>query len=348
MMTTTLPEVAQSEANSWPEVEPTLTVSVVICTYTEERWDELTDAIVSVQRQEFDAAEIVVVVDHCPALFARAVRELRGVTVIANRYPKGLSGARNTGIAVATGDIVAFLDDDAAAAPGWLSALVAPYADEAVLGVGGQVLPNWQTDRPGWFPSEFDWVVGCTYRGLATERTPVRNYIGANMSLRRHLLLDSGGFATSLGRIGTTPLGCEETELCIRVQRDHPNGVHLYEPAAIVHHRVPAARGTWSYYRSRCYSEGLSKAVVSRLAGASRALASERSYLRSTIPQGTWSYLTDALRGRPGALSAVAALLAGVTITATGYFVAKVRRPTLTSESPTACLYSPSPEGVGR
>jgi Glycosyl transferase family 2 len=308
-----------------------LTVSVVICAYTEDRWDQLVDAVASVRSQSIPVADIVLVIDYSPELQARAARELDGVTVSANRYAKGLSGARNTGIAAASGDIVAFLDDDAAAAPDWLAVLLAPYSDPAVLGVGGRVVPDWRSGRPGWFPVEFDWVVGCSYRGLPSGRAPVRNFIGANMSLRRDVLLVSGGFATSLGRIGTQPLGCEETELCIRVQRDNPDGLHLYEPGALVRHRVPGSRATWSYFVSRCYSEGLSKATVSRLAGASRALAAEKSYLRSTIPRGIARYLVQAVRGQLRSLATMGALLVGVFVTAFGYAVGRVRAPAATA-----------------
>ena len=304
-----------------------LTVSVVICAYTEDRWDELVDAIVSVRRQSIQVFEIVLVIDYCAALLARAARELDGVTVTANRYTKGLSGARNTGIATASGDVVAFLDDDAAAAPDWLAALLAPYADRSVLGVGGRVVPNWRSGRPSWFPPEFDWVVGCSHSGLPTRRAPVRNFIGANMSLRRSLLVRSGGFAATLGRIGTQPLGCEETELCIRVQQDNPGGLHLYEPAALVHHNVPRSRGTWSYFLSRCYSEGVSKATVSGLAGASKALAAEKSYLCLTIPRGIVRYLIWAVRGQPRSLATLGALLVGVVVTALGYAVGRMRAP---------------------
>ena len=73
-------------------------------------------------------------------------------------------------------------------------------------------------------------------------------------------------------------MGCEETEFCIRASKKHPNGVFLYDDRAAVSHRVPAARQSFSYFRTRCYSEGLSKAQVTRLVGVGAGLSSERTY----------------------------------------------------------------------
>ena len=56
--------------------------------------------------------------------------------------------------------------------------------------------------RPGWFPDEFDWVVGCTYQGTRTTPGPVRNMLGANMSFRTAELRQIGGFREGIGRVG--------------------------------------------------------------------------------------------------------------------------------------------------
>jgi GT2 family glycosyltransferase len=305
-----------------PETTPRPTLTVIVCAYTMDRWDDLGAALASIRAQDEPPAETILVADHCHELAARAARAFPDVRVLRNRGRRGLSGARNTGVAGARGDIVAFLDDDATAEPDWTMRLLDAYTDPNVLGVGGRIRPVWDTERPAWLPTEFDWVVGCTYRGMPEHAAPVRNLIGANMSFRRRVLVDTGGFRTDLGRVGSRPLGCEETELCIRAAARHRGGTLAYEPAAVVHHRVPAARTTWRYFRARCWAEGLSKAAVSRHTGARRALAAERSYLGSTIPRA----LVRPFVPHPRVPRAtVPALVLGVLTTALGYAAGRAR-----------------------
>lgn len=103
------------------------TISVVICAYTEGRWEELVAAVDSAARQTLAASEVIVVADHNTALAERARRELTGVEVLENDNRQGLAGARNTGVAAARGTVVAFLDDDAVAAADWLERLADAY-----------------------------------------------------------------------------------------------------------------------------------------------------------------------------------------------------------------------------
>lgn len=302
-----------------------LTLTVIVCAYTVDRWGDITAALDSVRGQVRPADELILVVDHCPALAARARARLPGVRVVASRGKPGLSGARNTGIAEARGAILAFLDDDAVADPQWTRRLLACYSDQHVLGVGGRIQPSWDSRRPVWFPAEFDWVIGCTYRGMPEVLSPVRNLLGANMSFRREVLASDRGFRSDLGRARGRPLGCEETELCIRAAAQNPESVFLYEPDATVRHRVPRQRATWSYFRARCFAEGLSKAAMVRQTGARRGLSTERSYVRSTIP----SAMLRPPRGddRHPWLATVPAIVAGVVVTAAGYCLGRLRVP---------------------
>jgi glycosyltransferase involved in cell wall biosynthesis len=303
------------------------TVSVVICAYTTSRWRQLQAAVQSVLQQDPPASEIVVVIDHCPRLEESATETFPAgsVHVVTNKAARGLSGARNTGTAHARADVIAFLDDDAVALPGWLAGHARHYAQPDVLGVGGLVVPEWEDHAPRWFPNEFGWVVGCSYLGQPAATAPIRNPIGANMSFRRPVIEAVGGFAQSLGRVGTSPVGCEETELSIRVAAAYPDGRILHEPVASVRHQVPSSRGTWSYFRRRCWAEGRSKARVSRLVSSRSALASERAYVRTILPAGVRRNLVQARRTRDLAhLLRATAICAGLAITTAGYCVGQV------------------------
>ena len=303
-------------------------MSVIICAYTDRRWPVLVDAVASARAQVPAPLEVVLVIDHNDALLARARAELAGdgVTVVANAQAQGLSGARNTGVAAARADVVAFLDDDAIARPGWLASLTAAYADADVIGTGGVAVPRWESRRPDWFPEEFLWVVGCTYRGLPEQPGPIRNPIGANMAFRRAACTGAGGFSHGIGRVGKTPLGCEETELSIRVRAANDGATILQVPGAVVDHLVTTERVRWAYFRSRCWAEGLSKALVTDSVGHDAALASERTYATRTLPLGVARGVRDALRGDLAGLVRAAAIVAGLGITTAGFLRGTVAR----------------------
>jgi GT2 family glycosyltransferase len=305
-----------------------LDVSVVICAYTEKRWDETLAAVRSIGAQQPAPREIILVVDHNRPLYERLRAALPDVMVVENREARGLSGGRNTGIARAGGEIVAFLDDDAIAEPDWLKFLVDPYNEPDVVGVGGLTHPLWAGGRrPSWFPEEFDWVVGCSYRGLPVTPSPVRNVLGGNASFRREVFAVAGGFRSSIGRSASSrPLGCEETELCIRLTQRRPGSVLVFDNRAVIWHRVPTERARFGYFLSRCYAEGLSKALVAGSVGATDGLASERRYATRTLPAGVLRGMRDAAHGRPAGLARSAAIALGLAATAWGYGLGTARR----------------------
>jgi glycosyltransferase involved in cell wall biosynthesis len=306
-------------------------VSVIVCAYTETRWNGLYAAVEALRIQTLPPAEIIVVIDHNEALLDRLRRELPAVCAQPNRARAGLSGARNTGVAIASSPIVAFLDDDAVPAPDWLARLVAPYGAPDVIATGGRCDPVWVAGRPRWFPDEFDWVVGSSYRGLPETTSEVRNPIGASMSFRSSALAAAGPFREDMGRVGPTPLGCEETELAIRMRERIPGSRILYVPGAEVAHLVPAERANISYFLRRCHAEGISKALVARVAGAGRALASERHYASRTLPAGALKGVRDALGGDAFGLLRTGSIVAGLIASATGYLSGTVRRRRRTS-----------------
>lgn len=306
-----------------PEDRQRIRASVVVCVYTEERLSQIRAALDSIARQTTPPSQVIVVADHNQALFDRLAAEYPDLEVIPSKFEKGLSGARNTGIEHAAGDVVVFLDDDARAQPQWLEILLAPYGDKSVLGVGGLVLADWSSPgRPAWLPDEFLWVVGCSYRGQPEVKAEVRNPIGANMSFRRSAFDQAGLFDSSVGRTiaSSRPLGCEETEFSIRLRRLSPGARIIYEPRAVVYHHIDQSRATWRYFLSRCRAEGCSKARVSRLSGASSALSSERSYFAHAISGAVRRELGRVFRpGRKDSVMRLVALSLGTLSAIAGY-----------------------------
>jgi GT2 family glycosyltransferase len=288
-------------------------VSAVVCTYSPDRRSQLLAAVESLRRQTCSPSEIVVVVDHHPGLLADLRRSLPDVVVRESRRTPGLSGSRNEALAICRAELVAFLDDDAIAAPDWLASLLHHLADPTVMGTGGYACLDWESGRPAWFPAEFDWVVGGSYRGLPERAADVRNVLGSNMAFRTELVRGVGGFHEGVGRVGTRPVGCEETELCIRLRQRWPARRIVYEPMARVVHRVPAARARVGYYVARCYAEGASKARVASLVGGRDATASERRHALRALPLGV------AREVRHGRLLRGAAITAGLVTVAAGF-----------------------------
>ena len=302
---------------------PDTDISVVICSYTFNRWDGLIAAVESTLEQTIQPKEVIVVIDHNPELLERARAALPRATVIQNENLPGISGARNAGLSAATGEILAYLDDDAIASKTWLQDILAGYTSQRVLGAMGFIAPLWETERPGWFPEEFDWVIGCTYLGMPAGGE-VRNLFGAD-SFVREILAEAGGFSIELGRTSTQALGGEETGACIRISQLYPAGVFIYTGDGRVDHHVPASRATWGYFRQRCWGEGISKANLAHLVGTRAGLSSERHYTLVTLPSGVGRALSSFVRGDRAGLARAAALLSGLAVTGTGYVVGSLR-----------------------
>jgi GT2 family glycosyltransferase len=299
-------------------VDP-LPVTVVIACHDERRWLSLLESIDSAQSQVPQAAEVTVVVDHCPTLFNRLRRHDSLLTVVENRHERGASGARNSGAERATTPYIAFLDDDAVAHPGWLANLIGPMSRESVVGTGGLVRPAWSAHRPLWFPDEFAWVVGASHTGLPTVAAPVRNVWAENMAVKREAFEQVGGFRVGFGKVGERSRP-EDTDLCIRMTSVRPGACFMYVPSAIVDHKVPADRMTYQFFLRRCYSEGRGKVELSGHLGEDQDLGMENEWLRRTVPRGIWNSLTRPSpheRRREG-VQRSAAMLSGVGAAAVG------------------------------
>lgn len=237
-------------------------VSVVLCTHTLDRYDVFTEAVESIRDQTHDDTELVLVSDGSQAVCDRLRTDWGSrddVLVHCNDANVGLLESRNNGARAATGEVVAFIDDDAVADAEWVERLVRAYEEEDALAAGGKMAPEWVAGRPAFLPAEFYWLVGVTQRGFADGPGEVRNTFGSNISFRRDVFLELGGFDTEIGgRQGDANLQGGETELAARLQAEYGHGVY-YDPDAVVAHKVFEFRTRPRWLLDRAFWQGYSK-----------------------------------------------------------------------------------------
>jgi len=297
-------------------------VSVVVSTYTIDRLNDVLECISSLKRQTLRPLEIILVLDNDVGLVDFYRSRVSGDVKIVVSDGFGLSNARNAGVKNAEGEIVAFIDDDAVADERWLENLVNSYDDPLVLGVGGLIKPIWESGRPIWFPEELDWIVGCSYKGLPERKTYVRNPIGCNMSFKRNIFEKVGYFRTDIGRLGKKPVAGEEAELAIRILEKVPGSKIVYDPVAVVHHRVPKLRTNLKYVARRSFAEGVSKAIFSsQKPNPTSILHVEKDYLRHLLSTGIPRRL---IRGyKPENISQIITLSISTILVLFGYLLGK-------------------------
>jgi len=267
-------------------------VSVIICAYTINRLEDIKDAINSLISQTYDSIEIITVVDEDRKLY-RAIKDEFDVKVLFNEKRIGLPASRNRGISVANGDIIAFFDDDAVADKNWIKELVRMYEEKDAIAVGGKILPLWIGKKPKIFPEEFYWLIGATHKGFPEEVTEVRNTFTSNLSFRADVLRALGGFRSELREKDGIPMQSEETEICERMRMKFGRGV-VYNPNAIVYHKVYPERLKIGYLLKRCFWQGYSKALLERYVGR---IEEEKSFLKYLVTNSSLDRLKKIFSG---------------------------------------------------
>ncbi len=243
-------------------------VSVVLCTYTLEMYDHFEEAVESVLDQSYPDVELVIVVDGAEDVCKQVTEDYgneEDVVIHCNEENVGLLESRNTGAEVASGEVVAFIDDDAIADPEWVARLVDAYEKHDPPAAGGKMEPEWVAGKPEFLPQEFYWLIGVTHRGFADGSGYVRNTFGSNISFKRDVFLELNGFDTDIGgRKGEKNLQGGETELSARMAEEFGQGV-WYEPEAKVAHKVFSYRTDPKWLLDRAFWQGYSKRAMETL-----------------------------------------------------------------------------------
>jgi GT2 family glycosyltransferase len=299
-----------------------LVADVVICAYTDRRWEQLCLAVESAQVQTVSPGQILVCVDHNDELADRCDQRwpmsgqsaVPHVRVLRNRYPGRLGSARNTAIEHVSADVIAFLDDDARAEPTWLEHLLLVFEEDGAVAVGGAPQPVFETKRPTWFPEEFQWVFGCHYTGLPEQRSPTPHLIGASMSVRADAIRELNGFRSD---------NHDDMDLSHRVLATYGKDSVIYEPRARVLHYVTAERVTWKYFWRRCFFVNRGKVRAFHDMGHAGNISAELAFARR-MAGSVLRRLVRGLRGDVAAVQQAAAIVAGVGLAGLGHLVGRV------------------------
>jgi len=263
-------------------------VSAVVCTYSLDNYPNLVEAVDSLLAQTHREMEVIIAVDGNAELYERVLAHYSGnkaVKTVLLKENVGVSGARNAGISVAKGDVIAFMDDDAVAEKGWIENLLSTYREYDAAAVGGKILPVWLGGKPDYLPEELYWLAGITHEGFAEEKVvEVRNTFGPNMSFKREVFQKAGMFNENLGfaRRGTSYIQAEEPEFALRMRRELGKGV-IYNPKAVVYHKIPSAKVKVGLLLKRAFYQGYSKALLRKLNISDDSIATERSYLKALL-----------------------------------------------------------------
>jgi glucosyl-dolichyl phosphate glucuronosyltransferase len=244
-------------------------VSVIVATYN--RAAMLDECLTHLLAQRFAPGDEVIVVDNgssddTPSVIGRHQRASPVAFAGLCESRPGKSHAVTRAVAAATGDILAFTDDDVNVGSGWLETLRTAFTDATVALAGGPVVPRWEQTVPSWLRAARDDYprlgapIALLDYGVERGDLGPRTLLGANLAVRRDVFASVGGFPVHLGKLRGTLLSGEDHELCRRVRSAGRRSVYL--PDAVVHHWVPADRARASYFLEWFFWSGITHAIM--------------------------------------------------------------------------------------
>jgi glycosyltransferase involved in cell wall biosynthesis len=212
---------------------------------------------------------------------------------------RGKSFAVNAALLRATGDILAFIDDDVVPEPDWIERLVAAFDETGADFVAGRIVPRWEAAPPAWLSPALYGVLAIPDTGVRRQPIPspggAARPIGANMAVRAAVVARVGGLRTDLGKLDGTLRTGEDHEFFLRMLGAAFRGT--YEPTATVHHWVPRDRLVPRYFRRWMYQNGRDVARLEAPGAQPVRLLGVPRYLWRKAMADTWRVVRHTISG---------------------------------------------------
>ena len=242
-------------------------LTVVVCTYN--RAHQLMHVLESLACQTVDPEQLEVIVvdnnsqDETAGIAQKHLSRFR-YHQFHQELRQGLSYARNCGWRAASGDYVAFLDDDAQAMPDWCERILAAFTtvSPTPVAVGGPIFPWYEVPPPSWFSDDFELRTWGNECGFLPDSRARFGFSGSNMAFPKCVLEKHHGFNPEFGMVGGDMGLGEEADLFSRIFEKEP--YFWYDPNVRVKHWVPIRNMTVSYRLRRMYKSGLTRALIER------------------------------------------------------------------------------------
>jgi glycosyltransferase involved in cell wall biosynthesis len=237
-------------------------ISVMICTYN--RCDRLDLALEGLTKQSYglNKFEVIVIDNNSTDDTKKVVKKYQDILNLRYQFEttQGSGYVRDLGFRMAKGVYVAFIDDDAIPVPGWLFHIEKNILEHEPDCICGPYTPYYTSEKPDWFKDKYE------IRALGNTRHVVprgTTHGGSNMTWKRSILFDVGGFNANLGVRGDKFIAGEDTDLFQRYWRN-VNGKIIYDPEVEILHWVPAYKMRVGYVLKRYLAVGILVAKLKR------------------------------------------------------------------------------------
>lgn len=234
-------------------------LSIIICTYN--RAELLQKSINSLSGQEVqpDDWELIVVDNNSTDSTRTVVSKFPWVRYVFEPN-QGLSHARNRGLEEASGDWVAYVDDECQMPSLWVGNILSLINAHRPKVFGGPIYPWYEGDKPLWFKDDY----GSYSLAHNLDASGQPHISGGNMGFDRAALRQAGGFDPALGVSAGRVLYGEETAIIQKLKNKFGDNCVEYSENLANRHLVRPERFQWGWIIHENFKRGVSRARMLR------------------------------------------------------------------------------------